>query len=73
MTIKELSTVFHGSVEISRCVQTGEHSIRFDELYSGNLGKLTDESILSLTIKVIVNVPGSTLRNGIPFLNITVY
>ena len=72
MTIKELSTIFHGSVVVERTVATGTHSIRFDELYDGKLAKLADETILSLTIKVVENIPGSTIRNGIPFLRIIV-
>ena len=72
MTIKELSTVFHGNVIVERTVHTGKNSIRFDELYDGKLAKLTDENILSLSIKVIENIPGSTIRNGIPFLHIYV-
>ena len=72
MTIKELSTVFFGSVKIQRATFLSHHRIRFDELYDGQLMKLTDENILNCTINVITNIPGSTLRNGVPYLNITV-
>lgn len=76
MTIKELSTVFHASVYVNRYTVTGiMHggcSVKVDTLYEGKLAKLTDESILGLTIKSIENIPGSTLSNGIPFLKITV-
>jgi len=70
MKISELATVFRGSAVITRSVETGPRSIRFITLFDGKLAKLSNPDLLSADIKTVVNIPGSTLRNGIPFLNI---
>lgn len=71
MTISELSNVFLGSVEIRQATVTAR-TVRVETLYSGRLGKLTDQSILARTIKIIMNNPGSAARDGIPFLVINI-
>ena len=71
MKIKNLANVFQGSVIIYRLIING-HNVRFDELYDGKLAKLADEELLNSEIKLIENIPGSTLRNGVPFLHIKI-
>ena len=70
MKVSDLASVFHGSAMITRPVETGPNRLRIDTLFDDRLGKLTDQDLLNAEIKTVVNIPGSTLRDGIPFLNI---
>lgn len=69
MTIKELSTIFFGSVKIQRSRVYPHHRYIFDNLYEGKLANLTDESVLGATINVMSN----TTTNNEPLMIITVY
>ena len=69
MKVKDLATIFFGTVSIQRSHVLPHHRYSFDSLYEGALMHLEDEEILNSPINVMSNMSDK----GKAILVITVY